>query len=104
MLTMPLTQYRSPIDHFENDRLKHGRPASRTEILSRHLEETKMNSAFYTHDQILRHRSEEFDRIARKEQQLYEARQAAANPAVRIRHTIGRALIAAGERIRPELA
>lgn len=104
MMTIPLTRYISPIDQSELDRLKSGRPASRVEILSRHQEETKMNSAFYTHDQILRNRSDELERHVRKEQQLYEARQAASNPAVRVRHTIGRFLIAAGERIRPELA
>ncbi len=103
-MTMPITQYFSPIDHTELDRVKSGRPASRAEILSRHLEETKMNSAFYTHDQILRNHTEELDRRVRREQQLFEARRAASNPAVRVRHTIGKLLIAAGERIRPELA
>lgn len=104
MFIIPATQHVSRIDHIELARLKSGRPASRAEILSRHLEETKMNSAFYTHDQILRHHSEELDRHVRREQQLFEARQAASNPAVRVRQTIGKFLIAAGERIRPELA
>jgi len=93
----------SPINFIEADRRKSGRPASRIEILSRHQEESRLNSSFYTHDQILRSHSEEIDRRLRKQQQLFEARQAASNPAVRVRHTIGRVLIAAGERIRPEL-
>lgn len=103
MITMPLTHYVSPINSIEHDRRRSGRPASRAEILARHQREMKMNSSFYTHDQILRSRSEELDRDVRKRQQLVKARQTAANPAVRARLTIGRILIAAGERIRPEL-
>lgn len=104
MMTLPITHYVSPIDVAELDRIKNGRPASRAEILSRHQEEMKMNSAFYTHDQILRNHAEELDRRLERERQLHEARQSASNPAVRVRKTIGKALIAAGERIRPELA
>ena len=61
-----------------------------------------MNDSFYTHNQILRNHSRELDRRMRRERQLSEARRTAPNPAVRVRHTIGRVLIAAGERIRPE--
>ena len=96
--------YVSPIDAAELDRRKSGRPATRSEILSRHQEESRVNSSFYTHDQILRNRSEELDRRMRRDRQLFEARPPASNPAVRVRHTIGRMLIAAGERIRPDLA
>ena len=62
-----------------------------------------MNNSFFTHNQILKNHSEELDRRMRRERQLLEARRSAPNPAVRVRHTIGRVLIAAGERIRPEL-
>lgn len=104
MIFVPTAHHLSPIDHLEQDRLKSGRPATRAEILSRHQKETRMNNAFFTHDQILRNRTDELERQLRREQQLHEARQAASNPAVRVRHTIGRLLIAAGERISPELA
>lgn len=96
-------RYVSPNDVIDLDRRTSGRPATRSEILSQHQEESRVNSSFYTHEQILRSRSEELDRRMRREQQLFEARQSASNPAVRVRHTIGRVLIAAGERIRPEL-
>ncbi len=95
--------YVSPNDYIERDRRRSGRPASRSEILSRHQEESRVNSSFFTHEQILRNRSEELDRQMRRDRQLFEARRPASNPAVRVRHTIGRVLIAAGERIRPEL-
>lgn len=103
MIPSGLCFYVSPNDANDLDRRKSGRPASRSEILSRHQEESRVNSSFYTHDQILRNRSEELDRRMRRDRQLIEARQPASNPAVRVRHTIGRMLIAAGERIRPEL-
>ncbi len=103
MFPLGHSRYISPNDVIELNRRASGRPATRSEILSRHQEESKVNSTFYTHEQILRSRSEELGCHMRREQQLYEARQSASNPAVRVRHTIGRVLIAAGERIRPEL-
>ncbi len=104
MFPIASSHYISTTGFIERDRRASGRPASRSEILSRHQEESKVNSSFYIQDQMLRNRSKDLDREVRRHQQLNEARRAGSNPSVRVRHTIGKVLIAAGERIRPELA
>lgn len=101
---LPLTSHLSLVDAIENDRPRHRRPASRLELHAERLELSKMNQSYYTHPEIVRSRSEEIERSLTLRRQINEGRRARPGTSVRLRHSIGQALIAAGERIRPELA
>lgn len=63
-----------------------------------------MNQAFYTHPEIIRSRSEEIERSLTLRRQIHEGQRARPGTSARVRRSLGQLLIAAGERIRPELA
>ncbi len=101
---LPLSSQPSLIDSIENDRTSSRRPPSRFEVQARNLEHTKMNQAFYTHPEIIRSRSEEIERSLTLRRQIQESKRARPGTSVRVRRSLGQLLIAAGERIHPELA
>ncbi len=101
---LPLSSHQSLIDAIENDHTSSRRPPSRFEVQARSLEHRKMNQAFYTHPEIIRSRSEEIERSLTLRRQIEESKRARPGTSVRVRRSLGQLLIAAGERIHPELA
>jgi hypothetical protein len=99
---LPSSAYLTPIEPIERDRLKAGRPASRTEILDRHLRERRINAAAITHDQTLR--TEAATSVRPAQTPPVSTAQTAPISLARVRRGISRALITAGERIGPEAA
>jgi hypothetical protein len=101
-MLLPIGSYLTPIDSNELDRFKTGRPASRTEILERHLREHHINAAVITHDQTLRAEAGRSEGMAPTPP--VRAAQTAPISVARVRRGISRALITVGERIGPEAA
>ena len=101
---LPLSYQLPRIDAIENDRTSSRRLPSRFEVQARNLEHRKMNQAFYTHPEIIRSRSEEIERSLTLRRQIEESKRARPGTSVRVRRSLGQLLIAAGERIHPELA
>lgn len=98
---LPSNAFVSRIDPNELDRIKSGRPASRSEILDRHLREHGLHNQAVVADQPLptkASRSERLDPAHRDRPQI------TPNPMVKVRQGISRVLITAGERIGPEAA
>lgn len=100
----PFPSHPSLASAFANDRASSRRPASRLEVRASHLEHTKMNQAYYTHPEIIRSRSEEIERSLTLRRQIHEGKRARPGTSARVRRSLGQLLIAAGERILPELA
>jgi hypothetical protein len=98
---VPSTPLVSPIDPTELNRIKDGRPASRTEILDRHLREHRITTQPVTIGQPI-----QVD--TRKNVHGTPVRRnvapASPNPVAKVRRGISRALITAGQRIGPEAA
>ncbi|HEV2065410.1 MAG TPA: hypothetical protein VGR08_01145 [Thermomicrobiales bacterium] len=80
------------------------RPASKREEEARKLQHHSMNQAFYTHPEIIRSRSEEIERSLTLRRQINEGKRARRGTSAGFRRSIGQMLIAAGERIRPDMA
>lgn len=100
-MLLPSSAYITPVDLNEADRLKTGRPASRTEILDRHLREHRFDTEAITPDVAQQ------PAISRRRQSVTAHRgtlHSAPNPVARARRGISRALITVGERIGPEAA
>ncbi len=91
-------------DAIETDRHASRLPASRYDVEARKLEYQKMNQAFYTHPKIIRSRVDEIERALELRRQIDEGRRSRPAASARVRRSIGQLLIAAGERIHPELA
>ncbi len=98
---VPSTPLISPIDPSELNRIKDGRPASRTEILDRHLKEHRITTQPITVDQPIRVNTRNNIHRAPARRHVAPAPQ---NPVAKVRRGISRALITAGERIGPEAA
>lgn len=93
--------YISRIEPNELNRLKSGRPASRVEILERHLKEQHIAGPVVTHEQPS---PDETPRNGHPVQPNRSAGHATPNPVVSIRRSISRVLVMAAERIGPEAA
>lgn len=103
-MLLPFSSHLSLIDAIGNDRRLAARPASRLEVQAKNLEYQHMNQAFYTHPEIIRSRAEEIERSLTLQRQINESKRSRPGTSVRVRRSIGQLLIAAGERISPELA
>lgn len=98
---LPSNAFVSSIDPNELDRIKSGRPASRSEILGRHLREHRVDNQAVIADQpfsTTAARSKHRDSAHRARPQV------TPNPMAKVRQGISRVLITAGERIDPEAA
>lgn len=96
---VPSTPLISRIDPSELNRIKDGRPASRTEILDRHLREHHISTQPIAADQPIRvttHKNMRGTPVRRNV--------ASPNPVAKVRRGISRVLITAGERIGAEAA
>ena len=97
---VPFTNLLPALDPDEVHRVRSGRPASRVEILERHLRHQRIHQPVFAPEERPRvarisHRDPSADRPARL---------SLLGPATRVRRSIGRALIAAGERLERDAA
>lgn len=100
---LPLSSQQSLTSAIAKDRTSSRRPPSRLEVQAMKLEHTKMNQAFFTHPEIIRSRSEEIERSLSLQRQIHESKRARPGTSARVRRSLAQLLIAAGERIQPEL-
>jgi hypothetical protein len=82
------------LDLIEQERLTSRRPASRLEIMARHLKEDRRNFTYFSPDN-----DASATYVSRE-----RTRPTELNPAAKVRRGIGRALVAAGHRIDREAA
>lgn len=101
---LPLSSHLSLAEAVQRDRRRRARPASRLELHAEELEQSKMNQTYYTHPEIIRSRAEEIERSLTLRRQIHDGKRARPGTSIRVRRSLGQILIAAGERIRPELA
>lgn len=96
---LPTSTFMSSVDPNEIKRINSGRPASRSEILERHMREHRFNAETVTLDQSLQSDGREHVALPR-----HTEMRSTPNPVASIRRGISRALITVGERINPEAA
>ncbi|HVL25261.1 MAG TPA: hypothetical protein VM450_14325 [Thermomicrobiales bacterium] len=85
---MPTTYLLPSLDAQECTRLESGRPASRAEIIARHLRERRDNEPLFAPEETI----------------VAHPRPALTRPVATLRHSLGRALVSAGQRLDREAA
>ena len=98
---VPTTPLVSPIDPSELNRIKNGRPASRTEILDRHLKEHRITTQPVAIRQPLTASNQKNVHGTPARRRVAPA---SPNPVAKVRRGISRVLITAGQRIGTEAA
>lgn len=98
---IPSSAFLSSMDPKEIHRLNTGRPASRSEIVERHLRDHRFSAETITPDRSLQDPG--FSN-AKRTQARQNVTESTPNPVVSIRRSLSRALITFGERINPEAA